>query len=83
MIMNYCIKLIIALLLFEYCSLDVQGDVEPSSMFGDHMVLQRGMPVPVWGRADPREEIMVQFAGHKVAAVANSGDCHLLGKFLY
>jgi len=28
-----------------------------ASVFGDHMVLQREMPVPVWGQADPGEVI--------------------------
>ena len=37
--------------------------VSPAVVFTDHMVLQRGVPVPVWGRADPGEEITVSFAG--------------------
>jgi sialate O-acetylesterase len=66
--MNDFIKLFIFLFLFKYCSLNVQGGVEPSSMFGDHMVLQRGMSVPVWGNTDPGEKITVEFAGHSVVA---------------
>ena len=30
---------------------------------GDHMVLQRDLPVIVWGWADPGDEVTVQFAG--------------------
>ncbi len=41
----------------------MMADVTPSSMFGDHMVLQREMPVPVWGIAEPGEEVAVRFAG--------------------
>ena len=37
------------------------ADVVPSSLFQDHMVLQRDMPVPVWGKADPGEAIRVEF----------------------
>jgi len=33
--------------------------VELAGIFTDHVVLQRGVPVPVWGRADPGEQIMV------------------------
>ena len=31
------------------------------TVFSDHMVLQRGMPVPVWGRAPAGTEITVKF----------------------
>lgn len=41
----------------------LQAEVQPSSMFGDGMVLQRDMPVPVWGNAAPGEEVSVQFTG--------------------
>jgi sialate O-acetylesterase len=37
--------------------------VELASIFSDSMVLQRELPVPVWGWADPGEEITVAFAG--------------------
>ncbi|MEW6755448.1 MAG: sialate O-acetylesterase [Candidatus Latescibacterota bacterium] len=33
------------------------------AVFGDHMVLQAGQPVPVWGRAAPGDSISVSFAG--------------------
>jgi sialate O-acetylesterase len=39
------------------------GDVVPSSLFTDHMVLQRGMAVPIWGNADAGESVRVEFAG--------------------
>ena len=35
-------------------------------MFGDHMVLQREIPVPVWGKAEPGDTITVRFAGQEV-----------------
>jgi sialate O-acetylesterase len=31
--------------------------------FSDHMVLQRKMPLPVWGTADPGEQVTVSFNG--------------------
>lgn len=40
-------------------------ELKPSNLFCDHMVLQRGVPVPVWGTAKPNEEITVTFAGQK------------------
>lgn len=33
------------------------------NIFGDHMVLQRGKPVTVWGSADAGEAVEVRFAG--------------------
>ena len=32
------------------------------SLFSDHMVLQRGKPIPVWGSADPGESLRVTLA---------------------
>ncbi|MGI9240558.1 MAG: sulfatase-like hydrolase/transferase, partial [Verrucomicrobiales bacterium] len=37
--------------------------------FGDHMVLQRGKPVPVWGTAGPGVEISVAFSGQEKSTV--------------
>lgn len=48
------------------------AEVAPSSMFGDHMVLQRGMPVPIWGKAEPGETVTVTFAGQAVSATAGA-----------
>lgn len=36
-----------------------------ASVFGDHMVLQRGMLVPVWGTAEAGSTVTVRFAGQK------------------
>ncbi len=36
-------------------------------LFADHAVLQQGVPVPIWGRAEPGEKVTVQFAGQSVA----------------
>jgi sialate O-acetylesterase len=47
-----------------------RADVKPHPIFGDHMVLQQGAPVVVWGTAAPGEEVTVTF-DHKAA---NGGD---------
>jgi sialate O-acetylesterase len=39
-------------------------------IFGDHMVLQSGQLVPVWGWGAPGEAVTVSFAGQKKQAVA-------------
>ena len=46
------------------------GDVQVNRMFSDHMVLQRDMPVPVWGTADPGEAVTVTFRDQKQQTTA-------------
>ena len=41
-------------------------------VFGDNMVLQRGQKVPVWGKADPGEQVTVAFAGQSVTTKADA-----------
>jgi sialate O-acetylesterase len=45
--------------------------VTPSTMFGNGMVLQREMPVPVWGRAAPGERVTVRFSGQAKSTTAD------------
>ncbi|MBT4667844.1 MAG: sialate O-acetylesterase, partial [Opitutae bacterium] len=40
----------------------LQAEIELSAVFGDHMVLQRDLSLPVWGWADPGEEVTITFA---------------------
>ena len=42
-----------------------------NKIFSDHMVLQRDMPVPVWGTATPGSRIMVKFAQQEKTAEAD------------
>jgi sialate O-acetylesterase len=41
-----------------------------AGVFGDNMVLQRGIPAPVWGWANPGEKITVSFRGQEKSATA-------------
>ncbi|HAS81942.1 MAG TPA: sialate O-acetylesterase, partial [Verrucomicrobia bacterium] len=41
-----------------------------SPMFGDHAVLQRDMPVPVWGWGAPGTVVTVAFAGQQKTATS-------------
>jgi sialate O-acetylesterase len=40
-------------------------------VFSDHMVLQRDIEVPVWGKASPGQNVTVEYAGKKVKATAD------------
>ena len=48
------------------------GDVRLPKLFADHMVLQHGKPVAVWGWADPGEKITVEIAGTKATCSADA-----------
>jgi sialate O-acetylesterase len=41
-------------------------------LFSDHVVLQRDVPVPVWGWAEPGQRIKVSFAGQSVETTAGA-----------
>jgi sialate O-acetylesterase len=43
-------------------------------VFGDHMVLQAGEPVPVWGWGRPGESVTVRFGAQEKRAVAAAAD---------
>ena len=60
----------IALMLVSVVSLP--AEVKPSALFSDHMVLQSGMAVPVWGTAAPGERVTVTFNGQKQSATASA-----------
>ena len=49
-----------------------RADVTLPSIIGDGMVLQRDMPAPIWGWADPGEKVSVSFAGQTKSV--NAGD---------
>src|SRR2546426_4275355 len=50
-----------------------RADVKLPGLFSDHMVLQQGMRVPIWGWADDGEKVTVTFRGKKVSATARNG----------
>jgi hypothetical protein len=42
--------------------LHLQGAIELPAISGDHMVLQRDKPIPVWGWSGEGQEVKVSFA---------------------
>jgi sialate O-acetylesterase len=63
---------ICAFLMATLATAALRADVKLASPFTDHMVLQRELPVPVWGSADAGEKVTVTFAGQKQAAIAGA-----------
>ncbi len=52
--------------------------VKLPTLLADHMVIQRGQPVHMWGKADPGEVVSASFRGETKAAAANA-----LGQFSF
>jgi len=52
-------------------SLSSRADVTVPALLADHMVVQRGLPVHVWGMAAPLEAVSVAFRGETKAATAD------------
>jgi sialate O-acetylesterase len=50
-----------------------RADVILPALFADHMVLQQGRPLPMWGWADPGESVTVEFKGARVSTKADEG----------
>ncbi len=48
-------------------------DIELGAPFADNAILQRQMPVPVWGWSKPGVKVMVEFAGQTKTATAGEG----------
>jgi sialate O-acetylesterase len=61
----------LTLLLSLVFTFPLAAELKLASPFGDHMVLQRGKPVPVWGWANPGDSVTVEFAGQKKSATAD------------
>jgi sialate O-acetylesterase len=48
-----------------------RAEVRMPKVFGSHMVLQQGKPLPIWGWAQPQEKVKVQIAGITQETQAN------------
>jgi len=55
---------------FSICS-GAAAEIRMPAVFGDNMVLQRDLPVPVWGTAEAGEEVTVGFADQRLTATAD------------
>jgi sialate O-acetylesterase len=58
---NGRIKIVVLTLTFVFSGV-ISADVQLPSVIGDNMVLQQGMAVPIWGWADPCEQILITYA---------------------
>jgi len=72
--MNSTQRIIAVLLLISSMSssskADDNSDIELGAPFRDNAVLQREMPVSIWGWSKPETQLTVQFAGQRKSATA-------------
>lgn len=60
-----------ALSLFFFPVLSALAEIQPAALFSDHMVVQRGQDVPIWGTAEAGETVTVELGDHSATAVAD------------
>ena len=58
---NHVMKKSILFSLFIFAFFSGFGNARVTAIFSDHMVLQRNKPIPIWGWADPGENVTVEF----------------------
>jgi len=65
------VRIVIVLTLVGGLSRAVRADVKVPALLADHMVVQRGLPVHVWGMAAPQEAVSVTFRGETKSCIAD------------
>lgn len=70
--MNYRNRIFAMLAVLMFCTAMCNADVVLPDILSDNMVLQRGVPVPIWGKADPGERVTVSFADQTRSVTADS-----------
>jgi len=64
-------KLLMTVGVSAVCFGGLFADVRPASIFTDGAVLQANRPVPVWGKADPREKVTVSYGKNTKKTMAD------------
>jgi len=62
---------VLGLVLAAFLAAPAVADVTLPSVIASHMVLQRDIPIPIWGWAEPGEEVTVSIGGDKAAVKAD------------
>ncbi len=60
------------LLAVHLLPLTIAAKVQLPQLFQSGMVLQRDKPIPVWGKADPQEKVIIRVNGKQYAAIADA-----------
>ena len=67
----FLLRIVIITCAFALSPATLQAEIKLPSVFGDHMVLQQGQQLPVWGWAEPEESVTVSVAGQSKSTKAN------------
>ncbi len=70
--MKRCLSVISLFALALSVTFSVSATVSTPSIFGDHMVLQQGKALPIWGKAAPGEQVQVTLDNATRSATACS-----------
>jgi len=70
--MRFTLKTLALLLVLTSVSAICSAEVKLHALFGDHMVLQQGVKAPVWGTANPGEQVKVTLGSTSAQATADS-----------
>ncbi len=60
------------LVLYASAAMLLHADVKLPALISEHMLVQRNVPVRIWGSADPGEAVTVSFQKQKVSTTADS-----------
>ena len=76
-----CITFVLCLPPTCLLAVDQAPGLRLPAIFSDHMVLQRDLPVPLWGWAQPGEDVTISLASQTLTAKASSdGRWKVVGK---
>ncbi len=67
----FCPLICMVIVLMMNKTATVNADVSLPAIISDHMVLQAGMKIPIWGWAEPNEAITVSIAGQTRTTTAD------------
>jgi sialate O-acetylesterase len=56
-------RFMLTLVMFACCTAAHAAELRMPSVFSDHMVLQQGKPVPIWGWTNPGRKVHVELGG--------------------
>ena len=85
-IQSSCLRALLFAVMGLLPGIPAHGDVRLPKIFGNHMVLQRGMKLPVWGWAGAGESVTVKLTGKELdlkvdTTVDGGGDGRLSCRF--
>lgn len=66
------VRIVSSLFVFFVLSSLVSANIKLPHIITGEMVLQRDKPIPIWGWAEPGEQVAVKFAGHQVKTQADA-----------